>query len=44
MVVARLRAHPAFKCIHLQSMQHAQPYQQPVTQTETSLDDLVRKC
>ena len=39
-VVARLRSHPAFECIHLQSVKYVLPYQQPVTLTETSLDDL----
>ena len=39
-VVARLSGHPAFECIHLQSIQYALPYQQPVTLTETSLNDL----
>lgn len=40
-VVARLSGHPAFECVHLQSVRYAQPYQQPVIPTETSLDDLV---
>ena len=40
-VVARLSGHPTFECIHLQSVQYALPYQQPVTLTQTSLDDLV---
>lgn len=40
-VVARLSGHPAFECIHLQSVQYALPYQQPVILTETSLEDLV---
>lgn len=42
-VVARLSGHPAFECVHLQSLQYALPYQQPVTLTETSLDDLTGK-
>ena len=40
-VVAGLSGHPAFECIHLQSVQYAKPYQKPITLTETSLDDLV---
>lgn len=40
-VIAGLSGHPAFACIHLQSEQYAKPYQQPITLTETSLDDLV---
>jgi len=39
-VVARLSGHPAFECVHLQSLQYALPYQQPVTLTETSLCEL----
>ncbi len=41
--VARLSRRPAFECIHLQSVQYGQPYQQPITLTETSLDDLAGK-
>lgn len=39
-VVARLSSHPAFECFNLQSVKYVLPYQQPVTLTETSLDDL----
>ena len=39
-VVATLSSHPAFECIHLKSVKYVLPYQQPVTLTETSLDDL----
>ena len=42
-VVARLSGHPAFECVHLQSVQYAEPYQQPITLTESSLHDLVQK-
>ena len=39
--VAKQSGHPAFECIHLQSIQYAQPYSQPVTLSEHSLNDLV---
>ena len=42
-VVARLSGHPAVECVHLQSVQYAEPYQQPITLTESSLDDLIDK-
>ena len=42
-VVARLGGHPAFECMHLQSVQYAQPYRQAVTLQEAYLDDLVGK-
>ena len=38
-VVARLSGHPAFECVHLQSLQYALAYQQPVTPNKTALDD-----
>lgn len=42
-VVARLSGHPAFECVHLQNVQYAEPYQQPITLTESSLNDRVDK-
>ena len=42
-VVARLSGHPAFECVDLQSVQYAEPYQQPITLTKSYLDDLIDK-
>ena len=39
-IVARLSGHPAFECVHLQSVQYALPYQQPISLKETSLNDV----
>ena len=34
---------PCVRVVHLQSVQYAEPYQQPITLTESSLHDLVQK-
>ena len=39
--VAKQSGHPAFECVHLQSIQYALSFSPPVTLTERSLEDLV---
>ena len=39
--VAKQSGHPAFECVHLQSVQYAHPYILPESLSEQSLNDLV---
>ncbi|XP_078375825.1 uncharacterized protein LOC144659278 [Oculina patagonica] len=39
--VARRSGHPAFECVHLQSVQYARPFEVPVNLRDDSLEEIV---
>ena len=39
--VTRQSGHPAFECVHLQSVQYARPFEKPVDLRDESLEDIV---
>ena len=39
--VTRQSGHPAFECVHLQSVQCAHPFEKPVDLRDESLEEIV---